>query len=80
MLGALDRDQDIERLLRLRRLMNLEHDLGHELGQSARHRALTDASMTSYVQQVLSPIEGGAQMHFPVQTRLTIAVRVYVEL
>ena len=34
MLGALDRDQDLERLLRLRRLMNLEHDLGHELGRS----------------------------------------------
>jgi len=28
MLGALDRDQDIERLLRLRRLMGLEHRLG----------------------------------------------------
>lgn len=35
MLGALDRDQEIERLLRLRRLINLEHDLGHDLGQSA---------------------------------------------
>jgi hypothetical protein len=34
MLGALDRDQDVERLLRLRRLMNLEHSLGHELGRS----------------------------------------------
>jgi transcriptional regulator with XRE-family HTH domain len=32
MLGALDRDQDIERLLRLRRLMNLEHDLGQGAG------------------------------------------------
>ena len=28
MLGALDRDQDLERLLRLRRLMSLEHRLG----------------------------------------------------
>lgn len=35
MLGALDRDQDLERLLRLRRLMNLEHDLGHDLGRSS---------------------------------------------
>ena len=35
MLGALDRDQDLERLLRLRRLINLEHDLSHRLGQSA---------------------------------------------
>jgi hypothetical protein len=34
MLGALDREQDVERLLRLRRLMNLEHSLGHELGRS----------------------------------------------
>jgi hypothetical protein len=34
MLGALDREQDLERLLRLRRLMNLEHDLSHELGRS----------------------------------------------
>ena len=34
MLGALDRDQDVERLLRLRRLMNLEHSLSHELGRS----------------------------------------------
>jgi hypothetical protein len=34
MLGALDREQDIERLLRLRRLMNLEHSLSHELGRS----------------------------------------------
>ena len=33
MLGALDRDQDIERLLRLRRLMNLEHQLSRELGR-----------------------------------------------
>jgi hypothetical protein len=33
MLGALDRDQDVERLLRLRRLMNLERHLGHELGR-----------------------------------------------
>ena len=33
MLGALHRDQDIERLLRLRRLMNLEHSLSHELGR-----------------------------------------------
>jgi hypothetical protein len=35
MLGALDRDEDLERLLRLRRLMNLEHDLGNQLGRSA---------------------------------------------
>lgn len=34
MLGALEREQDLERLLRLRRLMNLEHDLSHELGRS----------------------------------------------
>jgi hypothetical protein len=34
MLGALDRDEDLERLLRLRRLMSLEHDLDHELGRS----------------------------------------------
>jgi hypothetical protein len=34
MLGALDRDQDVERLLRLRRLMNLEHGLSRELGHS----------------------------------------------
>jgi hypothetical protein len=33
MLGALDRDQDVETLLRLRRLMNLEHQLGRELGR-----------------------------------------------
>ena len=33
MLGALDRDQDVEKLLRLRRLMNLEHQLGRELGR-----------------------------------------------
>jgi transposase-like protein len=33
MLGALDREQDVERLLRLRRLMNLEHSLSHELGR-----------------------------------------------
>jgi len=33
MLGALDRDQDIERLLRLRRLMNLEHQLNSQLGR-----------------------------------------------
>jgi hypothetical protein len=31
MLGALDREQDVERLLRLRRLMNLEHSLDREL-------------------------------------------------
>lgn len=37
MLGALDREQDVERLLRLRRLMNLEHSLSHELG---RRRAI----------------------------------------
>ena len=35
MLGALGRDRDLERLLRLRRLISLEHDLNHELGQSA---------------------------------------------
>ena len=34
MLGALDRQHDAERLLRLRRLMNLERSLGHELGHS----------------------------------------------
>jgi hypothetical protein len=34
MLGALNRDQDVERLLRLRRLRNLEHSLSHELGRS----------------------------------------------
>lgn len=34
MLGALDRDQDVERLLRLRRLMNLERQLSHQLGRS----------------------------------------------
>jgi hypothetical protein len=34
MLGALDREQDIERLLRLRRLMNLERSLSRELGRS----------------------------------------------
>jgi hypothetical protein len=34
MLGAVDREQDVERLLRLRRLMNLEHSLSHELGRS----------------------------------------------
>lgn len=33
MLGALDREQEVERLLRLRRLMNLEHQLSHELGR-----------------------------------------------
>jgi hypothetical protein len=33
MLGALDRDQDIERLLRLRRLMNLELRLSREFGR-----------------------------------------------
>jgi hypothetical protein len=33
--------------------------------------------MTSDVQQLLSPIEAGTQMHFQVQTRLTIAVRLY---
>jgi len=33
MLGALDREQDVERLLRVRRLMNLEHRLGRELGR-----------------------------------------------
>jgi hypothetical protein len=34
MLGALHRDQDIERLLRLRRLMNLDLQLGRELGRA----------------------------------------------
>jgi hypothetical protein len=34
MLGALDREHDAERLLRLRRLMNLERSLSHELGRS----------------------------------------------
>jgi hypothetical protein len=34
MLGAIDRDQDAERLLRLRRLINLERQLSHELGRS----------------------------------------------
>jgi hypothetical protein len=34
MLGALDREQDAERLLRLRRLINLERQLSHELGRS----------------------------------------------
>ena len=33
MLGALDREQDVDRLLRLRRLMNLERGLSHELGR-----------------------------------------------
>jgi hypothetical protein len=34
MLGALDREPDAERLLRLRRLMNLERSLSRELGRS----------------------------------------------
>ena len=34
MLGALDREHDAERLLRLRRLMNLERSLSHDLGRS----------------------------------------------
>jgi hypothetical protein len=34
MLGALDSEQDAERLLRLRRLMNLERSLSRELGRS----------------------------------------------
>jgi hypothetical protein len=34
MLGALDREQDAERLFRLRRLMNLERQLTRELGRS----------------------------------------------
>lgn len=34
MLGALDRQQGLERLLRLRRLINLEHGLSHELRRS----------------------------------------------
>jgi hypothetical protein len=33
MLGALDRAQDAERLLRLRRLIDLERSLSHELGR-----------------------------------------------
>jgi len=33
MLGAFDREQDIDRLLRLRRLMNLEHQLSRQLGR-----------------------------------------------
>ncbi len=35
MLGALDREQDLERLLRLRRLMNLEHSLDDDFSRSA---------------------------------------------
>jgi hypothetical protein len=34
MLGALEREQDVERLLRLRRLMDLERSLSRELGRS----------------------------------------------
>ena len=34
MLGALAREHDAERLLRIRRLMNLERQLTHELGRS----------------------------------------------
>ncbi len=34
MLGALDRERDAERLLRLRRLMNLERSLSRDLGRS----------------------------------------------
>jgi hypothetical protein len=34
MLGALDRESDADRLLRLRRLMNLERQLSRELGRS----------------------------------------------
>ena len=34
MVGALERDQDVERLLRLRRLMKLERSLSRELGSS----------------------------------------------
>jgi len=33
MLGALDREQDVDRLLRLRRLMSLEHQLARDLGR-----------------------------------------------
>jgi hypothetical protein len=33
MLGSLDRDQDVDRLLRLRRLMNLERQRSRELGR-----------------------------------------------
>jgi hypothetical protein len=36
MLGALDREQDVERLLRLRRLMNLERQLSRDLGRSRK--------------------------------------------
>jgi hypothetical protein len=34
MLGALQRDQDVERLLRLRRLMTLDRQLSRELGRA----------------------------------------------
>jgi hypothetical protein len=34
MLGARNRDEDVERLLRLRRLMNLEHTIGFEFDRS----------------------------------------------
>jgi len=34
MLRALDRDQDAERLLRLRRLIDLERSLSHEPGRA----------------------------------------------
>jgi hypothetical protein len=34
MLGALDREHDAGRLLRLRRLVNLERSLSRELGHS----------------------------------------------
>jgi hypothetical protein len=34
MLGALEREHDAERLVRLRRPMNLERSLSHELGRS----------------------------------------------
>jgi hypothetical protein len=39
MLGALDREQDVERLLRLRRLMSLEHDLEHQFGRGIENPA-----------------------------------------
>jgi hypothetical protein len=38
MLGALDREQDVERLLRLRRLMSLEHEVGRERGRDRGRR------------------------------------------
>jgi hypothetical protein len=53
MLGALDRDRDAERLLRLRRLMNLERSLSLELSRTATthpdRRRDTDASFDAAV-------------------------------